>query len=187
MSRIIHGDCLEVMPTLDKVDMILADLPYGTTACKWDTVIPFEPLWENYKRLIKDNGAIVLFGSEPFSSLLRCSNLKMYKYDWVWHKNKSGNIFLYKISPMKRTENIMVFLNGNLRPQDVDKITFNHNAKQGNKVMKTVMKIHGIHGDRDDDKYKKYKGNTGYSDNLLKFNVDKDRIHSTQKPAALFE
>jgi len=89
--------------------MILCDLPYGTTACKWDTIIPFEPLWEQYKRIIKSNGAIVLFGSEPFSSKLRMSNLKMYKYDWVWNKKKAGNIFLAKIQPMKTHENILVF------------------------------------------------------------------------------
>ena len=85
-----QGDCLEVMKGIpDKsVDMILADLPYGTTACKWDTIIPFEPLWEQYKRIIKDRGAIVLFGSEPFSSHLRMSNIKQYKYDWVWDKVK---------------------------------------------------------------------------------------------------
>jgi len=73
------------------IDMILCDLPYGTTACKWDTIIPFEPLWKQYKRIIKDNGAIVLFGSEPFSSYLRMSNIKNYKYDWIWKKNRFSN------------------------------------------------------------------------------------------------
>ena len=87
--ELIQGDCLEKMKDIpDKsIDMILCDLPYGTTACKWDTVIPFEPLWEQYKRIIKDRGAIVLFGSEPFSSYLRMSNIKQYKYDWVWDKH----------------------------------------------------------------------------------------------------
>src|SRR5574344_157525 len=86
--QLIHGDCLEKMKDIpDKsIDMILCDLPYGTTQCKWDVVIPFEPLWEQYKRIIKDRGAIVLFGSEPFSSYLRMSNIKDYKYDWVWDK-----------------------------------------------------------------------------------------------------
>ena len=97
MSKIdlYNGDCLEIMKNIsDKsVDMILCDLPYGTTACKWDTVIPFEPLWEHYNRVIKDNGAIVLFGSEPFSSHLRLSNLKNYKYDWIWSKTKPSNFF----------------------------------------------------------------------------------------------
>ncbi len=88
LNEIIHGDCLEVMRQFpDKsIDMILCDLPYGVTACKWDKIIPFEPLWEQYERIIKDNGAIVLFGSEPFSSALRMSNIKLYKYDWIWDK-----------------------------------------------------------------------------------------------------
>ena len=83
-----QGDCLEMMKNIpDKsIDCIICDLPYGTTACKWDSVIPFEPLWEQYNKIIKDNGAIVLFGSEPFSSKLSMSNLKMFKYDWVWGK-----------------------------------------------------------------------------------------------------
>jgi len=191
INKITCGDCLEVMKKIkDKsIDMILCDLPYGTTACKWDTIIPFEPLWKQYKRIIKDNGAIVLFGSEPFSSYLRMSNIKMYKYDWIWYKNKSGNVFLYKISPMKRTENISVFLNGTLRPQNEPNLTFNHNAKKGTKLMKTVMKKEGVQnsGTRKDENYKKYYGNTGYHDNVLKYNVDKNRLHPTQKPVALCE
>ena len=88
-----QGDCLELMKNIpDKsVDMILCDLPYGTTACKWDNVIPFEPLWELYKRIIKPNGAICLFGSEPFSTALRASNLRMYRYDWIWEKTVASN------------------------------------------------------------------------------------------------
>ena len=86
INQIIHGDCLEVMKEIPSrsIDMILCDLPYGTTACKWDIVIPFEPLWEQYERVIKDNGAIVLFGQEPFSSYLRVSNIENFKYDWYW-------------------------------------------------------------------------------------------------------
>jgi len=90
---ITQGDCLELMKEIPdgSVDMILCDLPYGTTACKWDTVIPFEPLWEQYKRIIKDNRAIVLFGSEPFSTMLRMSNLQNFKYDWIWEKEQGAN------------------------------------------------------------------------------------------------
>lgn len=112
MIDLHHGDCLiEMNKIADKsVDMILADLPYGTTNCKWDIVIPFEPLWEQYKRVIKDNGAIVLFGSEPFSSHLRLSNLKWYKYDWVWEKQKASNFMSAKNMPLKYHENIMVFV-----------------------------------------------------------------------------
>ena len=109
--KFIHGDCLEIMPTLaDKsVDMILCDLPYGTTACKWDTIIPFEPLWKQYKRLIKDNGAIVLTASQPFTSALVMSNPAMFRYCWVWDKVKGGNIFNLKNQPYKVHEDIAVF------------------------------------------------------------------------------
>ena len=109
--ELIHGDCLEKMKDIpDKsIDMILCDLPYGTTACKWDVVIPFEPLWEQYKRIIKDRGAIVLFGSEPFSSYLRMSNIKQYKYDWVWIKDRSGGAVTANIKPLSCIENISVF------------------------------------------------------------------------------
>ena len=111
MIDLRQGDCLELMKDIpDKsVDMILCDLPYGTIACKWDNVIPFEPLWEQYNRIIKENGAIVLFGSEPFASKLRLSNLKNYKYDWIWNKKQTGNPFLSKKQPLKIFENILVF------------------------------------------------------------------------------
>src|SRR5574344_3167052 len=91
------------------IDMVLCDLPYGTTACKWDVIIPFEPLWEQYKRIIKDNGAIVLTASQPFTSALVMSNPKMFKYEWIWHKNSSGSFATAKKQPMKYHENILVF------------------------------------------------------------------------------
>ena len=93
MIDLRYGDCLEVMKEIpdESVDLILCDLPYGTTKCKWDIVIPFDKLWEQYNRLIKENGAIVLFGKEPFSSQLRMSNLQMYKYDWIWVKDTKSN------------------------------------------------------------------------------------------------
>jgi len=105
------GDCLEIMKTIPdgSIDMILCDLPYGTTQCKWDIIIPFDKLWEQYKRIIKTNGAIVLFGTEPFSSSLRTSNLDMYKYDWVWRKPKGTCHLNAKKQPMRDTENISVF------------------------------------------------------------------------------
>lgn len=110
-SYIKKGDCLELMKEIpDKsIDMILCDLPYGTSACKWDTIIPFDALWVCYKRIIKDDGAIVLFGSEPFSSTCRMSNLKMYKYDWKWEKPNGANFMNFKFQPAKVHEDIMVF------------------------------------------------------------------------------
>lgn len=108
------GDCLDLMSNIpDKsIDFILCDLPYGTTSCEWDNAIPFEPLWKQYNRVIKDGGAIALFGSEPFSSKLRLSNLSAYKYDWVWNKKIPSGMCNAKIQPMRQTENISIFING---------------------------------------------------------------------------
>ena len=115
MSRIAlkNEDCLVAMDRMIeegiKVDAIITDPPYGTTACKWDSIIPFDKMWERLNKLIKPNGAIVLFGSEPFGSALRMSNIKNYKYDWVWNKRLAGNVFLAKSQPMKIHENVIVF------------------------------------------------------------------------------
>ena len=106
-----HGDCLELMNDIpDKsVDMILCDLPYGTTACKWDNVIPFEPMWEQLKRVAKTNAVFAFFGSEPFSSILRASNIDMFRYDWIWEKpNGSGFLSANKL-PLKNHEIVSVF------------------------------------------------------------------------------
>ena len=111
MIDLIKGDCLEVMKTIkdNSIDAIITDPPYGTTACKWDSVIDFDLMWEQLNRIIKPNGAIVLFGSEPFSSALRMSNIKNYKYDWVWKKNKFTNFLNAKRQPMRAFETISVF------------------------------------------------------------------------------
>ena len=108
--KLYQGDCLEIMPQLDiTFDACITDPPYGTTACKWDSVIPFEDMWKNLKRLVKSNGAICLFGSEPFSSSLRMSNLEMFKYDLVWEKSKSSSYLLAKNMPLKSHEIISLF------------------------------------------------------------------------------
>jgi site-specific DNA-methyltransferase (adenine-specific) len=111
INTVLHGDCLELMKDIpDKsIDMILCDLPYGTTACKWDTIIPFEPLWEQYKRIIKDNGAIVLTASQPFTSLLVLSCLKFFKYSLVWDKVKGTGFLNARKQPMRNHEDILVF------------------------------------------------------------------------------
>jgi DNA modification methylase len=113
MIELIKGDCLVEMQQIPdgSIDAIICDPPYGTTACKWDSVIDFKLMWEQLNRIIKPNGAIVLFGSEPFSSALRMSNIKNYKYDWVWNKRLAGNVFLAKSQPMKIHENILIFNN----------------------------------------------------------------------------
>ena len=110
-GKLVQRDCLEIMPHIpDKsIDMILCDLPYGTTQCRWDTIIPFEPLWEQYKRIIRDHGAIALTASQPFTSALIMSNLKMFRYELIWDKGKGSNPLLANKMPMKSHENICVF------------------------------------------------------------------------------
>src|SRR6056297_1003961 len=105
------GDCLELMKNIEdkSIDMILCDLPYGTTTCKWDAIIPFDKLWEQYERIIKDNGAIILTGQEPFTSVLICSNLKLYKYNWIWEKSLCSNFLSLKKQPAKLHEEVCVF------------------------------------------------------------------------------
>ena len=114
--KLLQGDCLELMKDIpDKsIDMVLCDLPYGTTSCKWDNIIPFNKLWEQYDRIIKMGGVITLFGNEPFSSMLRLSNLKDYKYDWIWNKKIPSGMCNAKIQPMRQTENISVFIKGKI-------------------------------------------------------------------------
>jgi len=177
--QLIHGDCLEKMKDIpDKsIDMILADLPYGTTACKWDVVIPFEPLWEQYKRIIKDRGAIVLFGSEPFSSYLRMSNIKQYKYDWVWDKKKGGNIMNLKQQPYKVHEIISVFCGGNYYP-----IMESQKPRTGR--ICSVGEANGIENYGDLRYYdKKYPKSIIEESNASQ----KGKVHPTQKPVALLE
>ena len=176
-----QGDCLELMKDIpDKsIDMILCDLPYGTTACKWDTIIPFDKLWEQYNRIIKDNGAIVLFGNEPFSSQLRLSNLKNYKYDWVWDKKRGSNFATVKIRPFNSFENIMVFYKKQptYNPQMWKSTPYT--CKQG---YVGVAKQTGLYRD---DVITVNNGDR-YPLTILYFSKETG-LHPTQKPVALLE
>ena len=180
--KLLQGDCLELMKKIpDKsIDMILCDLPYGTTACKWDYVIPFEPLWEQYKRIIKDNGAIVLFGSEPFSTELRHSNLKMFKYDWIWDKKIPSGMSYARFQPMRQTENIFVFCKSKTvyNPQMIkrDKTIKGGGMSKGETT--NNQKLVALHKTYD------YKNPT----NILVFDkIRKGSLHPTQKPVPLLE
>lgn len=123
MIDLYNGDCLDVMKYIpdNSIDLVLTDPPYGTTACKWDSIIPFEPMWKELNRIIKDNSAIILFGSEPFSSALRMSNIKQFKYDWIWEKSKASNIFQAKYMPLKSHEIISVFCKGEKYNKGIEK------------------------------------------------------------------
>ena len=182
-KEILLGDCLELMKDIPNgsIDMILCDLPYGTTACKWDTVIPFEPLWEQYERIIKDNGAIILFGSEPFSSNLRMSNLKMFKYDWIWDKKKGGNPLLSKIQPIKTYEIISVFGKGkvNYYPIMVDRDKPKARGKNKGKMSETTNNVF-----TENKIYTQY-----YPKAIIEYSNanQRNKLHPTQKPVPLFE
>ena len=187
MISLLHGDCLELMKTIESgsVDLILTDPPYGTTACKWDSVIPFEPMWEQLNRIIKPNGAIVLFGSEPFSSALRMSNIKNYKYDWVWDKKLAGNGILAKIQPLKIHELIHVFSSGG-------KSIYNPLMVKGKLRTKllTNLKVSEINNGDGVKKCNETKNSSYYPKSILEFSMGgyrKGRLHPTQKPVALLE
>jgi len=192
MIKLYKGDCLDVMPTLSEksVDMILCDLPYGTTQCKWDIIIPFELLWEQYNRLITDNGVIVLFGSEPFSSILRTSNLPMYRYDWIWEKTQATGFLNAKRRPLVSHETISVFYRNQClyMPQK----TTGHkpiNSYTKRAYIQNKTEVYGkvtkdISGGGETDRFPR---------SVIKFSSDKQKtkldgtIHPTQKPVLLGE
>jgi len=185
MNEIIQGDCIEVMKDIpDKsIDMILCDLPYGTTVCKWDTIIPFEPLWEQYKRIIKDNGAIVLTASQPFTSALVMSNTKMFKYEWIWGKGRGTGFQIIKYKPLVSHENILIFGKG----------TIKYNPQMREREKPRVSKNKGTTRQMLVSNGKEYQAEKAldkkYPITEIQFsnNNQKDKLHPTQKPVALFE
>ena len=185
MIDLHHGDCLEILKQIPdaSVDMVLTDPPYGTTACKWDNVIPFEPMWEQLKRVIKPNGAIVLFGSEPFSSHLRLSNLKMFKYDWVYQKSNATNFLNAKKQPLRNHEMISVFFSKQTiyTPQKTDGKPYTAKRKAGKGLSQTNDK------NIINNAWETVSDGGRYPLSILgKFARDKV-IHPTQKPVALLE
>lgn len=179
-SELYHGECLEVMSTLPdgSVDMILCDLPYGTTQNKWDTVIPFEPLWEQYWRVIKRNGAVVLTAAQPFTSALGASQIEHLRYSWVWEKEPSGNLNAKK-RPMPAHEDVLVFCKDieNYYPQGLRPTLRKRSASDNSKT-----KNYGL------QKAVPYEQTvTGYPTTVMSFGKDRDKLHPTQKPVALME
>ena len=181
LNYIDNIDCLEGLKEVaDKsVDLIVTDPPYGTTACKWDVVVPFEKLWPEYKRILKTGAACVVFGSEPFSTLLRASNLPGFKHDWIWEKEQGANFMNVKYQPYKVHEIISVFL--------CDKSHYHPQMGTG----KPYISGKGTSGDITRNVVKKQTKNLGtrYPRSILRFNTDKARgsLHPTQKPVALME
>ena len=178
--QLYKGDCLEIMKDIpDKsVDMILCDLPYGTTQNKWDSIIPLDKLWEQYNRIIKDNGAIALFAQTPFDKVLGVSNLKMLKYEWIWEKEQGTGFLNAKKMPLKNHENILIFYKklpiynpqmGKGKPYTLERNTYTVNYGKQVDMVRTE--------------------NTGerYPLTILKFKRDKEKLHPTQKPVALLE
>ena len=180
---LLHGDCLEVMKKIEdkSIDLILCDLPYGVTKNKWDVVIPFDMLWKQYNRVIKDNGAVVLFGSQPFTTLMICSNMKYFRYSLVWEKNKFSDFLNAKRKPMKTNEDICLFY----KKQPTYNIQYWYSTpyKRWN-TQKAVDK---------QSNYGQHRENVSESDGkrlpttVLKFNRVERPSHPTQKPVELLE
>ena len=184
MIELLNGDCLQLMKSIpDKsIDAIITDPPYGTTACKWDLVIPFDLMWEQLNRIIKPNCAIVLFGSEPFSSALRMSNIKNYKYDWIWQKNRGSNFAAVKYMPMKEHEIISVFNKHNYYPimqkrtgGGADRIKYKINPSTSAEVYNGLVA-----------KESTMRSELRVPSSIQKFNTEVGK-HPTQKPVELIE
>lgn len=189
--QLVQGDCLEVMKGIPNgsIDLILCDLPYGKTSCRWDIVIPFEPLWEQYKRIIKDGRAIILTASQPFTSILVMSNLDWFRYSWVWDKRFGANFGVAKIQPIRRHEDVLVF--GKDRcpkyyPQMVVRdapIKIGKNSR--NLSDRGILTKNSLNNPEYDRKVYDLK----YPESIQLFNIREDsaHLHPTQKPIALFE
>jgi len=188
------GDCLEVMKEIpdNSIDMILCDLPYGTTACKWDTIIPFEPLWEQYERCIKDDASIVLSASQPFTSKLISSKYDLFRYLWLWVKSKPSNFMNAKLMPLLCVEDICVFSHATCNNMSKLKMRYNpQGTTQINKKRKNGISVGGKLGVARHAVYEKGKEYlqeaTNYPKQILEFQGENNTFHPTQKPVALFE
>lgn len=193
--RIIQGDCLDAMSEIPdgSIDLVLTDPPYGTTACKWDTVIPFDPMWKQLKRVIRKNGAIVLFGQEPFSSLLRVSNLEYFKYDWYWRKSRPSGFTNARLKPLKDIEVVSVFSKGKTANGSKDNMTYFPQGLQDCDTRWSRPKTYldgdrGVNPARKNSKLTRVITKSGFPRQVLDSpNSNKGNVHPTQKPVALME
>ena len=186
--ELYQGDCLETMNELIKnnvqVDLILTDPPYGTTACKWDSIIPFDKMWDRLNKLIKDNGVILLFGSQPFCSELIHSNINMFRHEWIWQKDKSGNFMNCRFEPMKIHEHILVFGNKKGTYNPIMELREEKNKRKNKPRVNTSNII-----STKKFKTKESRGNSDYKypTSIKKFNSVRKSLHPTQKPVDLLE
>lgn len=190
MIQLHNGECIEFMRSLpdNSIDMCLTDPPYGTTACKWDSIIPFEPMWAELKRVVKDNGAIVLFGSQPFTSALIMSNIKMFKYEWIWEKAVGSNFATVKYQPLKEHENVLVFSKNKHNYYPIKEPRKGSGAKRlehGYKSNGTVSEVTGVAPNRKGKIYDELKNPSS----VQYFNNRESTrgLHPTQKPVSLLE
>jgi DNA modification methylase len=182
--NLYHGDCLEVLPTFPpaSVEAIITDLPYGTTACEWDSIIPLAPMWEQVKRVLKPNGAFITTSAQPFTSVLISSNLEMFKVEWIWNKRSPTGFMNVKRKPMVVHENIVVFSNGNLQynPQLRKDV-----SKPFGKIAPVVTEVYGNAGN--DRKFGVGYPLTILNDYPRPNNLSGGGFHPTQKPVELYE
>lgn len=185
-GKLYHGDCLEIMPILEPVDLVLTDPPYQVTQCKWDLVIPFELMWTQLKRLIKPNSAIIITASQPFTTMLISSNIKMFKYCWIWIKSQAvGHLNAYKM-PMKNIEDICVFYKNlpTYNPQLLNKPKENIRPETTKTTIRKKTKCYGEHSKKNK---RKIPLNKTLPLQTIRFNNCQKNLHPTQKPIALME
>jgi site-specific DNA-methyltransferase (adenine-specific) len=200
--KLYYGDCIEKMKLIpdDSIDLVLCDLPYGTTKCKWDTIINLEELWKHYKRIVKKpSGVILLFGQQPFTSMLISSNYEWFKYNIIWKKNKTTQFLLANYRPMKCTEDICVFSKGGAAAASKKKGNMTYNpqglipvniTKKNSKerIGKMLNQSHHLGPNNKLTSNEEYTQTfTNYPNELIEFNIESDTIHETQKPVKLIE
>lgn len=186
--KLFNGDCLEILPTLPEkiAHNVLTDLPYGTTACSWDVVIPFEPMWAELKRIVKPKGAIVLFGSQPFTSALVASNLPMFKYEWIWKKNTGAGFLNAKNAPIKMHENIIVFSQGTTANCSPNRMCyFPQGLKPVVKKRNRTNEISQAVGGRPSRQGEYTQVFENFPTTIIKFQSDLSELHDTAKPVDL--
>jgi site-specific DNA-methyltransferase (adenine-specific) len=179
---LLLGDCLEILPTLadNSVDMVLVDLPYGTTACKWDSIIPLDKLWEQYNRICKEDSAMVFTAAQPFTTILAASNLESFRYEWIWEKPQGTNPMNAKVMPLKSHENILVFYRK--KPVYNPQMWYSTPYSGFSSNTATIGEVYG----KQKSKHRDNPDGSRYPKTVLKFKQEKG-LHPTQKPVELME